>query len=522
MLQQWLEKAQANEPVWIGDVREELSCSSRSAALTVKLTLLDGKERKLCFAVPDWNTPEERQFITDYVCASIYNLLSATGARKIEYLYDEDSEKLKKLTNEVDIIFNQPSKGYQRILRENRRIVSLCEDDVFSEKPDLNEPLDVHLRRTAAESLKGVRIGIDVGGTDIKCIVTVDGHIASALEYDWNPSLFRSGDEMAGPVMHLAEKLLAETGASGFDGIGLSFPDVIIGNRICGGETPKTMGIRNNPDADYEKEFMKISSLNESLLRFCSSGAGVHAANDGSVAAYTSAVEMAFSDSPGVISRGMISHALGTSLGTGWVDRNGRIPPIPLEFYDSVIDLGSYGSRAYDPHDIRSVISDSSNLQGVDRYLGQASAFRYAYEVNPVLLSGFIEEKDGVIRIRTVPEDMRKPCLENLMRLAENGNKDAEEVFRRVGTAFAQISREVLQYLVPETDIRYVFGRFVKYRHVFELIRDSFSDILPGITLIAADDGMAYSPVMRELAARKDVTVAQFGQAVGAIYMTGE
>ena len=36
--------------------------------------------------------------------------------------------------------------------------------------------------------------------------------------------------------------------------------------------------------------------------------------------------------------------------------------------------------------------------------------------------------------------------------------------------------------------------------------------------LTAADDGMANTPLMRRLAESGDVTVAQFGQAVGAIY----
>jgi len=35
---------------------------------------------------------------------------------------------------------------------------------------------------------------------------------------------------------------------------------------------------------------------------------------------------------------------------------------------------------------------------------------------------------------------------------------------------------------------------------------------------VAADENLARSPLMRALSARRDVTVAQFGQAVGALY----
>ena len=41
---------------------------------------------------------------------------------------------------------------------------------------------------------------------------------------------------------------------------------------------------------------------------------------------------------------------------------------------------------------------------------------------------------------------------------------------------------------------------------------------MPEVSLIAADDGLARSGLMRQLAAREDVTVAQFAQAVSAIY----
>ena len=41
---------------------------------------------------------------------------------------------------------------------------------------------------------------------------------------------------------------------------------------------------------------------------------------------------------------------------------------------------------------------------------------------------------------------------------------------------------------------------------------------MPELELIPADDTLACSPLMLQLAAREDATVAQFGQAVGAVY----
>ena len=120
--------------------------------------------------------------------------------------------------------------------------------------------------------------------------------------------------------------------------------------------------------------------------------------------------------------------------------------------------------------------------------------------------------------MQTYPEDRRKACLAFLMEQAENGEDSAAEVFRRIGRNLGQISREINRLLSPETERRYLYGRFVKRPGCFSLIREGFSEVMPGLRLIAADDSLACTPLMRQLAASGDSTVAQFGQAIGAIY----
>ena len=41
---------------------------------------------------------------------------------------------------------------------------------------------------------------------------------------------------------------------------------------------------------------------------------------------------------------------------------------------------------------------------------------------------------------------------------------------------------------------------------------------MPGLELIAADENLAYSAMMRALTGIEGCTVAQFGQAIGSIY----
>ena len=141
-----------------------------------------------------------------------------------------------------------------------------------------------------------------------------------------------------------------------------------------------------------------------------------------------------------------------------------------------------------------------------------------AWELNPPLLDGFTEERDGLLQIQSLPRDLRKPCLEHLMALAEEGVPETEEIFRRIGRHLAQVNREMDFILHPGTQTRYLYGRFVKRARCFALIREGCAEVMPSLRLVAADENLACSPLMLQLAQRPGVTVAQFGQAVGAIY----
>ena len=183
-----------------------------------------------------------------------------------------------------------------------------------------------------------------------------------------------------------------------------------------------------------------------------------------------------------------------------------------------ILDLGSFRSRAFAPDDLRSTRNENSGLPGARRYMGQAAAYRLAQKLDPSLLDGFTEYADDLLCIRTAPEDLRKPCLEHLMREAEAGNPAACEVFRSIGGNLAVVSWEMEYLLHPAPQARYLFGRFIKRPAVFSLLDEGFRAGAAWLRLIPSDEGLANTPLMRALADRPDVTVAQFGQAVGSIY----
>jgi hypothetical protein len=58
----------------------------------------------------------------------------------------------------------------------------------------------------------------------------------------------------------------------------------------------------------------------------------------------------------------------------------------------------------------------------------------------------------------------------------------------------------------------------VKNPRCFSLIEKGFNNVIPEVTLFVADDTLANTPLMQQLKEDEMYTVAQFAQAVGAIY----
>ena len=528
--------AEAGQAVWLGDLRASGASAPEAERLVLRLTGCDGVTEDFPLLLPPWRSGRERAFARSILCAVVFNLLSARGGRELRVFSRTENEELGALLAELDDIFQLHEtvrRGYGKAVSVTNRIAAALGAAPFRiTRADLRawaplpprdrrrggRELPERLRAAAGEAGRAFCCGIDVGGTDVKLAVSRGGELLLVREFDWNPAQSPTAEGIIAPLLALVDEALSACGGGRrFDAIGLSFPDVVIRGRILGGETPKTRGLRENPALDYESEFQKLGGLGERLLARCVPGGRVRLTNDGNMAAFTAAMELAFGGEES-LEGGVVAHTLGTDLGSGWLLPDGRVPELPLEMYDFLVDLGSFPQRRLDPRDLRSVCNENSGLPGARRYLGQAACWRMAAELEPGLLEGFAGETDGLLRIETEPRDLRKPCLEQLMAQAERGNAAAEEIFRRIGGHLAQLSREMDFILHPETDTRYLYGRFVKRPRCFQLIREGCAAVLPGLRLVAADDSLALSPLMRALAQRRDVTVAQFGQAVGAIY----
>lgn len=528
----------------------------QTAAVQLALTLSDGRIRVFRYALPVSDAASFRTAFTE----TVGNLLACLGGLHLA-VYPGESTDARRLLRDADTLIRS-EKGCARAIRVADRInallslppftVEVTDSPAAAPAPESRceqTSLACRLRDRARKCLSGIRLGIDVGGTDIKAVAFRDGCLAAVKEFDWAPAEYDTPEEITEPVLLIA-KLLIHAAAAYPDvpeyilralrgeastaemadavqmagdcpkceSIGLSYPDVIIRDRITGGETPKTKGLQQHDPAHYEDALRKLAALREELSALLCDGGTLHIANDGNIAAFTAAAELSFCGNDGEIDRGVFAHSLGTDLGTGLLLSDGTFPEAPLELYTFRTGSEDKDALSRPPEDVRSALTVHSGLRGAERRIGQAAAFRYAYALAPRLLDGFTEEVDGTVRVRTAPEDKRKALLEHLMACADAGDRDAEEVFVRIGRALAQITVEAETLLQTGMDKRYLFGRFVKRAHVFALIEKGFSGLCPGVRLVAADNAMAKSPLMCALAENGTVTVAQFGQAVGAVY----
>lgn len=579
MLKTFLEEAARGRSVYITDVREAFQARG-TRPFHLRAALYDGSARSFPLLLPETEGQEGERFVAEYVHATVHNLLSALGGVGLDVYTDRGDRAARALAEGLDQTFQlslprDARTGRGKCLNVNERVLAALfhGEKTFAfgvrsiaEEPAAEQPAPASGRPVFAglPALTAGRmlLGMDVGGTDVKLAVSVDGRLALCKEFDWLPSACVRAEELTGPLLLLTRLLRAAgslcmagregeadraamgreasleemeraaaameraagAGLRPFDAIGLSFPDVVVRNRIVGGETPKTQGMRNNPDLDYEEQFARIAGLNEALAAY--SLTPVLCVNDGPMAAFTAAVEQGAAGAD--LSRGFFAHSLGTDLGTGWIRPDGSIPDIPLEVYSFLIDLGSRPQRLYPPEDARSVRSTNTGLPGaLQKYGGQAAIFRLAAARLPrqapelwrdALERGLFRWEGDRLTVPTAPADMRKACLEYFMEQAAAGQPECQELFRQVGEYLAVTWRETEYILRPETGERTLFGRLVKHPACFRLLCQGAARREPELRLTAADGSLANTELMKQLDALPGCTVAQFAQAVGAVY----
>jgi hypothetical protein len=595
LISDFIKQAKAGEAVFITDVRNAFTKLDKKQTMSCILELVDSSIRVFELNIPalDDLDDEQTEFAKSYVSAEIYNILSALGGKKMTIYIEKSSKRLVALAKELDKIFcinmdRSKRKRYGKCVNVIDRMLGAIVDPdakfafVIENASDMGdvcdtEPAgkgDIDIFKKVTQNIKGkVICGLDIGGTDIKGAMVVDGNLCCLKEYDWFPESFTLAEQLNDPICMLVRLMRVQVSLNAYDGlnaeekmfvqqeltkamhkdaaydeiakvvksaeqmlkgklvevdaVGLCFPDVVVKDKVVGGEATKTRGMRANPQINYEKEFFKITELDKQLLKICKKGGVVKDTNDGPMAAFTAAVEIATSDAADTVANGVFAHTLGTELGTGWVDGCGNIPEIPLECYNFIIDLGDFVAKEYPADDARSINNVNTSLAGtLQKYASQSGVSRLGLkmfkEARPELYQGLfdeglVEERGDMIVVPTKPNDMRKALLEHMMALTEDDDV-AREIFKQVGVFLAITWFETQRIIKPTSEARTLFGRLVKRPICFEMMKEGVSTRLDNPQMDVADASMANTSLMKQLEADPEFTVAQFAQAIGAVY----
>ena len=106
MLDAFINRAEADEPVYIGEVREAFQREGVHP-LSCHVTLYGGGVRRFPLRLPDWFGQREEAFVASYLHAMLYNILSSLGAERIDLYTDQRGASLAVSYTHLDVYKRQ-------------------------------------------------------------------------------------------------------------------------------------------------------------------------------------------------------------------------------------------------------------------------------------------------------------------------------------------------------------------------------------------------------------------------------
>ncbi len=439
-------------------------------------------------------------------------------------------------------------------------------------------PARMSLRKAASDLENKIYCGFDIGGNSIKAAAVVDGKVFLLKTYPWNPSQLKTADELLQPITLLARlfavvirywqvnhhrppegcpavlveaatynqildftmtvenelaKMLSSTGQTSgeiqpvFDGIAVGFPDIVVNNKIAGGETYKQRGIRqHNPDT-YEFEMEKMSRLDDQLSVFLKPDGVFRMVNDGNLASFVFSVEQAFIQDSCIDETGMFNFTIGTEMGTGYISRDGSVLRLPLECYNYIIDLGNAASSIYHSNDIRSINNFNTGIPGtIQKYISQTGLIRMACQelswtdrerFAELLTEGYLQYNaaSDELTIVTQPADQRGPLTHLLIQWMKEGNKAVQSAYQQIGYCIGVVIDEV-RFLLPElVPHKFVSGGLVNEDACFDRLREGLTAYTPDYCVRRLEMDRLESPLLNDLNKKQ----ANYSVALGAAYL---
>ena len=302
------------------------------------------------------------------------------------------------------------------------------------------------------KNLRGSRLGLDLGGSSRKVSALVDGELVYSEDVFWEPKIKKD------PDYHYQAILASlEAGAKRLDrvdGIGISAAGIYIDNQARGASL-----FREVSEGDFEK---KIKNIFTDLVGEIGDGRAVlEVANDGDVAAILGGMSME--------ENGILALSMGTSLGGGYVDRQGNLKTWLSELAFVPVD---YNEEA--------PVDEWSLDRGVGvSYLSQDAGIKLALRAGIDL------------------EDEESPAEKffKIYKLMEKGDRRASLVYENIGIYLGYS----LAYYAEFYEIRKVLllggvisgrGGDIIIEKARMVLREEFNDLYKKIELILPDEKM--------------------------------
>jgi predicted NBD/HSP70 family sugar kinase len=234
-------------------------------------------------------------------------------------------------------------------------------------------------------NLGGCRIGIDLGGSDRKCVALLDGRVVYSEAVPWNPYFQKDPtyhmDHIRGALRRAAEKLPR------VDSIGVSAAGIYVDNEVRAASL-----FRGVSQEDFNRYVRGIFHTMEEEWNV-----PVTVANDGDVAALASSLDL----------NGVLGISMGTSMAAGYVD--------------------TYRNLTHDLNELAFAPIDYRTDAPVDEWSGDAGCGVQYFSQQGVAR---LIEKVGI----SFPDDMPLPekLLEVQNRIKEDDNC-AQRIFHTIG-----------------------------------------------------------------------------------------
>ena len=110
--------AQNDNPLWLDTLRARFATDPNAVRLTLRRIGADGSIRDFPLPLPRPQTPAQRETLRRYLCATVYNLLSALSAQRLEFYLDPSETQAHELLNELPALFQlgaDEHSGYGKV-----------------------------------------------------------------------------------------------------------------------------------------------------------------------------------------------------------------------------------------------------------------------------------------------------------------------------------------------------------------------------------------------------------------------